>query len=428
MSRSIHDDRATSAGAVVARGSLRAVIAAAICIQAAQGIFDVSLPLRAESAGLSATAFGWTGAAHAAGFLAGAFLAPAALQRFGGYGVLVGACILACPLAGLGWVSTELAWLLARVAAGFAFAMLFAATDTAVIDTADVKYRSRAIGIYVMFERLSMMVMPFAFAGRLSSPSTITYGVLCLWIALIPGRTLLRSHPPTNGIGLKLWSTFGAAWKLAPRAVLCAFAAGALNSSALLLLPRWVHNMLGESAVPIIQAAAWFGALTVQLGTGFLGGPKLRTHLGMWLSPAAGAVLLVFPLAARAGVAVTTVTALILGISAFSQYGLALIAMGDIAARHERPPPTAALVFAWGLGAVAGPALCSAAGLYAAPGRLFTVLGLAWLSTPLVTGLVRKIAARQARFTGHESSAVHRSEVVAILEPLEIFGTGSAEV
>ena len=182
MTRIIDDVPATCTNAIVARGSLQAVIAAAICIQAAQGIFDVSLPLRAESAGLSATAFGWTGAAHAAGFLAGAFLAPAALQRLGGYGVLVGACILACPLAGLGWVSSELAWLLARVAAGFAFAMLFAATDTAVLDTADIEHRSRAIGIYVMFERLSMMVMPFAFAGRLSSAPTLIYGFCaCGW-------------------------------------------------------------------------------------------------------------------------------------------------------------------------------------------------------------------------------------------------------
>ena len=372
--------------------------------------FDVSLPLRAESAGLSATAFGWTGAAHAAGFLAGASLAPIALKRLGGYGVLACACILACPLAGLGWVSSEAAWLLARVAAGIAFAMLFAATDTAVLDTADIEHRSRAIGIYVMFERLSMMVMPFAFAGRLSSPPTLIYGVLCLWIALIPGRTLLRTHPATNGVGLKFWSTVGAAWKLAPRTVLCAFAAGALNSSALLLLPRWVHNTLGETAVPIIQAAAWFGALAVQLGAGFLGRPELRTRLGLWLSPAAGAVLIAFPLAARSGVAVTTVTALLLGITAFSQYGLALIAMGDIAAQHDGPAPTAALVFAWGCGAVAGPALCSAAGLYAAPSRLFTVLGLAWLSTPLVTGLARKLTTRSAAVCRARTLTEHRCE------------------
>ena len=55
MTRRIDDVPATCANALVARGSLQFVIAAAICIQAAQGIFDVSLPLRAESAGLSAT-------------------------------------------------------------------------------------------------------------------------------------------------------------------------------------------------------------------------------------------------------------------------------------------------------------------------------------------------------------------------------------
>ena len=124
---------------------------------------------------------------------------PIALKRLGGYGVLVCACILAWP-ARRAWLGVERSGLAARpVAAGFAFAMLFAATDTAVLDAADIEHRSRAIGIYVSVERLSMMVMPFAFAGRLSSPPTLIYGVLCLWMALIPGRTRLRAHPATNG-------------------------------------------------------------------------------------------------------------------------------------------------------------------------------------------------------------------------------------
>ena len=214
-------------------------------------------------------------------------------------------------------------------------------------------------------------------------------------MALIPGRTLLRTHPATNGVGLEFWSTVGAAWKLAPRTVLCAFAAGALNSLVLLLLPRWVHNMLGDTAVPIIQAAAWFGALAVQLGAGFLGRPALRTRLGLWLSPVAGAVLIAFPLAARSGWQCTMVTALLLGITAFSQYGLALIAMGDIAAQHEgRRHGSAGICL--GMRRCYGVRRSVQQQGYTRPSRLFTVLGLAWLSTPLVTGLARKLTTRSA--------------------------------
>jgi len=372
--------------------NLRAVIAAAVCIQAAQGIFDVSLALRAERAGLSATAFGWTGAAHTLGFVAGAFLAPFALRALGGYGVLLAACLLASPLAGLGWVSSEALWLMTRVAAGFAFAMLFAATDTAVLDTATIGQRPRAIGIYVMFERLAMMIMPFAFATRLSAPGTLSYGVGCLWLSLVPGRTLRHSHPPARRVDLKLWSTAEAAWRLAPTAVICAFAAGALNTSVLILLPRWVHGALGEPAVPVVQAAAWFGGLAVQLGAGFLAPPAARTRMGLWLSPGAAFALIGMPFAARAGLACTTLASVVVGVTAFSQYGLSLIGLAETAGQRDQAPPTSALVFAWGLGAVLGPAACSATGLYSEPADLFMVIGLLWLCVPMAAALAQRNA------------------------------------
>ena len=378
--------------------SLRAVIAAAVCIQAAQGIFDICLPLRAEKAGLSATAFGWTGAAHALGFLTGAFLAPAALRRIGAYRMLALACLLASPLGGLGWISSEAGWLLIRVAGGFSFAVMFAATDTAVLDTAPVGARSRAIGIYVMFERLAMMIMPFAFAGRLAAPFTLVYGMVCLWASLGPGRVLQRSHPPAPRSGLKLWSTFHAAWIMAPAAVICAFAAGALNSSTLVLLPRWVHGALGERAVPVVQAAAWGGALMVQLGVGFLARSKVRMNACTWLSPCAAAAFLLLPLAARAGLIAATLAGMLLGVTAFSQYGLALMAMGESAARRTEPPPSSALVFAWAMGAVLGPMTCSAIGLFAHPDQLFAALGSAWLAVPLASLAIklRRPALRKA--------------------------------
>ncbi|HEV2594598.1 MAG TPA: MFS transporter [Sphingomicrobium sp.] len=366
-----------------ARGRLEAVIAAAVCIQAGQGIFEICLPLRAERAGLSATMFGWTGAAHSFGFLIGAFLAPLALRKIGGFGVLVAACLLGSPLAALGWISSEQAWIVTRIAAGFAFAILFAALDTAVIDTASIAHRSRAIGIYVMFERLAMMLMPFAFAATLSSAGTLTYGVGCLWLALIPGLVLRRTHPPVErGLGVTPLSTIRAAWKLAPITLLCAFASGSLNTSVIILLPRWVHGQLGEAAVPVVQAATWGGALTIQLAAGFLARPRLRMAVGRWLSPVAAVVLVSMPLATKGGIWATTSAALLLGITAFSQYGLALIALGDIAAHRQQPSPTAALVFAWGTGAVLGPMLCSAAGLYAQPSHLFVAIGLCWLAIP----------------------------------------------
>jgi len=364
------------------RGSLPAVIAAAICIQAAQGIFDVCLPLRGKDAGLSATAFGWTGAANALGFLAGAFLAPAALRRIGGFSILAASSLLASPLVILGWTSSKAIWLAVRLAAGFSFAMMFASTDTAVLDCAPVEQRSRAIGIYVMFERLATMIMPFAFAGSLAAPTTLAYGLCCLWASLLFGRALRPSHPPAPRIGDKLSSTFHRAWLLAPTAVLCAFAAGALNSSTLVLLPRWVDGELGEKAVPMVQAATWCGALTIQLSVGFLARPGARMRAGIWLSPAAGLALLCIPIAARAGLAATALAGVFLGLTGFSQYGLALIAMGEIAAQREQPPPSSSLVFAWGMGAVLGPMSCSALGLYARPDLIFNVLGCVWLTIP----------------------------------------------
>lgn len=383
------------------RCRLPAVIAAAICIQAAQGIFDVSLPLRAKSAGLSTTAFGWTGAANALGFLAGAFLAPAALRRIGGFGMLAAACLLASPLALLGWSSSRAIWLAIRLAAGFSFAIMFASTDTAVLDSAPVEQRSRAIGIYVMFERLATMVMPFAFAGSLAAPMTLVCGLGCLWACLIPGRALKRSHPFAPRSPLKLFSTFHSAWMLAPAAVLCAFAAGALNSSTLVLLPRWVDGELGEKAVPLVQAAAWCGALTVQLSVGFLARSSARTSAGIWLSPAAGMALLCIPIAATSGLGATTIAGVLLGVSGFSQYGLALIALGEAAAQRDQQPPSSSLVFAWGLGAVLGPMSCSALGLYAQPDRLFSFVGLVWLTLPLATfALNRRASHRHRRKSG----------------------------
>jgi MFS family permease len=352
---------------------LQATLAAGVSVQAAQGILDVCLPLRAQMLGISADMFGWTGAAHACGFLLGATAAPHIQARWGGFVGLVIACVLGMPLLFLCETAEPLAWLSARLGAGAAFALMFAITETWIVETSTPAFRPRAISLFSMLERLASALAPFALAGRLTSRLALVGAVGFFWGALLAG-TALRNGPGSANLEPARLTD---AWAISPSAMVAGFGAGALNTVILAILPRYLHSTMSEGSIAAIQASAWAGALLVQLFAGFVASSGLRRSLGRWIGLLAAMALVCLPFV-RGNSPVVAAALFVWGAGGLSQYGLAAMALADAAHRNDRPSPAAALVLAWSLGAITGPAVAASSHLFASPGLLFPAAAACW--------------------------------------------------
>ncbi len=371
---------------------LLATLGTGACVHAAQGILDVCLPLRAQALGLSADLFGWTSAAHASGFLLGAIAAPTIQARWGGFTGLVIACLLGSPLLLLGGTTEPFTWLIARLSAGAAFALMFAVTETWIVETSTASFRPRAIGLFSMLERLASATAPFVLAGRLTSPLTLVAAVGCFWGTLLAGSRLRNPASSARSERARVRD----AWAISPASVLAAFGAGSLNTVLLTILPRHLHATLSEHSIAACQAAAWGGALLVQFFAGFAAKSELRQRAGRRLGPGAGLALLCLPLA-HMGPLWTAVLLFLWGAGALSQYGLAAMALADAAERRNRPSPAAALVAAWSLGAIVGPALAASSHLFEKPNALFLAAGASWMALAAASAVI-SVDDRKRRF------------------------------
>ena len=153
--------------------NVAALIAALTILQLAGGLLGARLPLSFTVEGHTRTEWGIVAAAYSAGFMMGAMLATTLLARIGNIRVYAAcAAIFAVATLALHFTGDLWSWGLARMIAGIAVALMFAAIES---------WLGNRGPVYEEFARNALACARYMSTGR--PPEPVTTEMLAEWEA-----------------------------------------------------------------------------------------------------------------------------------------------------------------------------------------------------------------------------------------------------
>jgi MFS family permease len=335
--------------------NVAALIAAITILQLAGGLLGVRIPLAFTEEGHSRTALGLVAASYSAGFMMGAMVATALLGRVGHIRVYAAcAAIFAVSTLMLHFTADVWSWGLARMVAGMAVALMFAAIESWLSFSIGTRVRGEVMSVYMVLTKGALALGPFfAFSYAPGAPEPWMIGAALAALSMVPVCFTAAVQPdPPKAQPLALVEQFATA----PAAVIGSFGAGLVNGGVLALAPLYASQHYGPGAATEFYSAAFVGSLLLQWPAGRLSDRFDRRLViaGLCMVAAVSA----FALALWSG-QLTHFSAMLLffvwGAGALSFYGIAVAHMADRAEPGKLAQSAAGVLFVWAAGSIIGP-------------------------------------------------------------------------
>ncbi len=315
--------------------------------------------LMLERSGASGAMIGLNTAAAAIAMVAGAPVMPMMLRRIGMGPLMIGSALglaaatLAIPLHQGFWYWTAL-----RLVYGFAGTVLFFASEYWIVAAAPEMSRGRIIAVYALcvsggFALGPLLLSLTGLEGFL--PFAVAAGVMIAGLAPIlwglrSAPTIDEDDPPSP------FAAFGV-FLTDPGVVFAVVLFGAIEFGAMALIAVWgVRSGLTEADAAILLSVFAFGAMILQMPLGWAADRFDRR----WVLAVAAAGSAIAPLAMMAA---GPSTWLLLGAVAFwgaLSIGLYSVALTEMGARYRGARlavANAAIILAYGIGALVSPVL-----------------------------------------------------------------------
>lgn len=357
----------------------RGLIAAIACVAlfgVSQGMTHPLFALRLEQAGWSSAMIGLNGAMVALAALVLGPLMPRAIRALGLPGFLAaGALLSSGTLLVFPVFDSYAAWLALRFVQGAAATALFLGSETWIVADADAATRGRVVGLYATVLSLGFAAGPLiltgvGFEGWTPFLACSALGLLCL----APLVTAWADAPrPSDGEAsdippLRFLRTD-------PTVLFAVVLFGAVEFGVMALLPVWgVKTGLDGDAAAFLVTVLVLGNVVFQIPLGALADRLNRRALLAFCAAVSMGMAFALPLLAGATWPLWGSLFVWGGIAA----GLYTIALIELGARYRGPrlvSATAAVVSAYGIGALAGPLIVGAAMDAVEPHGLALALG-----------------------------------------------------
>jgi MFS family permease len=354
---------AESAPALPSAAARRWQLAAAISSVTVFGVgISLSAPLLSlvlEARGTDATLTGINAASTFIGVMVGPLLAPRAVGRIGIRRFLLSCFALDIALFLLLKLTDDIgAWFVLRLALGIVGSSIFTATEAWINLLADNAGRGRILGLYIASLSAGFGTGPLLLSVTgIAGWTPFVAGSLVVVLAALP---LLAAGDGTRDLGRSTQGPF-TVFLRQPILVLIVALFGLYEAASMSLLPIWgVRIGLGDRLAAATVSAVYFGAIALQVPVGWLS-DKIERRAALRLCAAAGLVgAALLPLAA--GVLPALFAVLFLwGGFATAIYPIALAMAGERFRGAELVTVNAAIVIAYGVGALVGPVLGGAA-------------------------------------------------------------------
>ena len=373
-------------------------IAASILL-AGNGVFSTLIAVRGAQEGMSPGQIGWMGTTYFAGFLVGCMVVPWLLRAVGYIRVFAA---LAATAAGatllIALVIEPHFWMLARFVTGVCFSGLFSSIESWLNGSLRNENRGRVTAIYRVID-ISAVAGGQYMIPVFGSEGFVIFCVMAMMISfsLVPVALGDRSRPTAPA---QVHFSLGETWAISPVAVIGCIAIGLTNSAFRFVGPLYATEVgLGLADVATFISLGVVGGAIVQYPIGWLS-DRFDRRLVLTASTL-GAVV--------AGLWITLAgqesrLALYAGIFVFGAFSLPLYSLSvahanDRATGEQYVVLASGLLFAYGIGATAGPVVSS--GLLATFGPqslfLFTCIVHGTLIVATVARMVTREAVPQAR-------------------------------
>lgn len=335
--------------------NVAALIAAVAILQLAAGLLGVRIPLAFTEDGHSRTALGLIAAAYSAGFMMGAMIATQLLARVGHIRVYAAcAAVFAVATLALHFSHDVWTWGLARMGAGVAVALMFAAIESWMNFSIGAQARGEVMSVYMVLTKGALAIGPFlafSYAPAAAEPWMIAGALAAL--SMVPICFTAAEQPaPPKAQPIALVEQFATA----PAAVIGSFGAGLVNGGVLALAPLYAAQHYGANAAAEFYSAAFIGSLLLQWPAGRISDRVDRRLVIAALAALAAAAS--FALALGSGRLLSwsaTLLFFLWGAGALSFYGIAVAHMADRAELGRLAQSAAGLLFVWAAGSVVGP-------------------------------------------------------------------------
>lgn len=344
---------------------------------------------------LSGTQLGFTngqigllGSAHFTGFFIGCWWAPRVMGQVGHSRAFAAFTAMGAIglLAHMMWVDPY-AWALMRAASGFCVAGCYTVIEAWLQAKTDNANRGRTMGTYRMVDTVGSLIAQLMI-GVLAPADYISYNLLALLCcaALLP-LTLTRVPQPETGEAPRL--RLGLAWGLSPLAVVGVVVSGVSGASFRMVGPLYGTQVgLSADQIGLFLAAYVLGGAFAQWPAGWLADRYDRRRVLVWFSVLSILSCGITIALSGFGLWGIFIAALIFGAATFPIYSIAAAHAHDWAEDAQRVELSAALMFAYALGAIASPLVTSGLIGSFGPSALFVFVALAHVGL-LIFGMIR---------------------------------------
>jgi MFS family permease len=335
--------------------NVAALIFAISILQLSGGLLGAHLPLAFVTQGHTRTEYGLVASAYSAGFMLGAMVATQLLARIGHIRVYAAcAAIFAVATLGLHFVGDVWSWGVARMIAGVAVALMFAAIESWLAFSVSSGARGEVMSVYMVLTKAALAIGPFlAFSYGTEAVEPWMIAASLAAISMVPICFTSTAQPdPPRAQPLALVEQFATA----PAAVISCFGAGLVNGGVMALAPLYAAQHYGAAAAAEFYSSAYVGSLLLQWPAG-----RLSDRLDRRLVIAALCIIATataFALALWSGRLLRWEAVSLFffwGAGALSFYGIAVAHMADRAEPGRIAQSAAGVLFVWAVGSVIGP-------------------------------------------------------------------------
>lgn len=359
--------------------SISAVFVSLALLVAGGGLLGSLLGLRMRLEGFESPVIGGVLAAYSVGFVLGTRFSAGLIRQvgqiraFAAFAALAAVSVLLHPL----WVGPAV-WAALRAVTGFSVAAVTLVAESWVNGVASIENRGVLLGVYTaVFYLASASGQLLLNLGTPASFELFSLVGILFVLSLTPlalTRALPPNVPSVSQLGLRDLA------RISPLALAGAILAGAAISAFLFLGPLLADSYgLGVGGVARYMAVAVLAAMILQWPAGHLSDrfPRSRV-IALMAAVAAIACLLNVLLGNRPPWSLYVTTAVFMGFAS-SLYPLSLSLLSDLIPNEEVVPASATMLFAYGLGSIAGPLAAGAMMAGLGPGGLLGFNGLCML-------------------------------------------------
>jgi MFS family permease len=384
------EERAASAGIVVtsALSRIGAITAGTTVLQAGNGLLQALIPLRMSAAGMPVSAIGLVATAYGVGFVSGCLLVPALVRRIGHIRAFASlAAISAVVVLLFTQARSVVDWALLRAVSGLALAGLFTVADSWISVRAKAADRGRLISVYMLATKVALMLSPLCVGlGEITRDGLFMASSALICLSLLPLASTISEEPQLPG---SLRPNIRALSRVAPSAVVGAFAVGLINGPVLALAPVFgVSIGLSPELAAALLFALQGGGLVLQWPLGWLSDRMDRRIViaGMAFGTALVSALVAWAGASGSPLAVIIACALWGGLG-LCIYATCVAHASDLVDATSIVPTISSLLISWAVGTIIGPVIAAPLMDRVGPYGLFIYAGIVALLLAMFVAL-----------------------------------------